>query len=108
MIESIEFRNFKVLRATTLPLGRFTLLVGPNGSGKSTALLPLQIVSGREGCGFPGYASAAVKSTPGSVVECILNCEKTYGDWSSLVIRSPFGSNNCNISWRTPAGAENG
>jgi predicted ATPase len=33
------FRNYKVLRDTTLPLGPFTLLIGPNGSGKSTAIL---------------------------------------------------------------------
>jgi predicted ATPase len=38
MIESAQFRNFRILRNTTLPLSRFTLLVGPNGSGKSTAL----------------------------------------------------------------------
>jgi AAA15 family ATPase/GTPase len=38
MIESIKFQNFKALRDTTLPLGRFTLIVGPNGSGKTTAL----------------------------------------------------------------------
>ena len=38
MFESIKFENFKALRDTTLPLGRFTLIVGPNGSGKSTAL----------------------------------------------------------------------
>lgn len=38
MFESIEFKNFKALRDTTLPLSRFTLIVGPNGSGKSTAL----------------------------------------------------------------------
>jgi predicted ATPase len=38
MFESIKFENYKALRDTTLPLGRFTLIVGPNGSGKSTAL----------------------------------------------------------------------
>lgn len=43
MIESVQFKNFKVLRDTTLPLGRFTLLVGPNGSGKSTALDALEL-----------------------------------------------------------------
>lgn len=41
MIRSIEFKNFRMLRDTTLPLGRFTLIVGPNGSGKSTALWAL-------------------------------------------------------------------
>jgi len=44
MIECIEFKNFKVLRDTTLPLGRFTLIVGPNGSGKSTALEALWLM----------------------------------------------------------------
>jgi predicted ATPase len=44
MIASVQFKNFKVLRNATLPLGRFTLLVGPNGSGKSTALQSLQEV----------------------------------------------------------------
>ncbi|MBL8799214.1 MAG: AAA family ATPase [Planctomycetia bacterium] len=38
MIESIEFKNFKVLKDAKLPLGPFTLIVGANGSGKSTAL----------------------------------------------------------------------
>jgi predicted ATPase len=42
MIESVHFRNFKALRNTTLPLGRFTLIVGPNASGKSTALQALR------------------------------------------------------------------
>ncbi|MBX7221526.1 MAG: AAA family ATPase [Blastocatellia bacterium] len=42
MLTSIEFKNYKCLRDTELPLGRFTLLVGPNGSGKSTALRALQ------------------------------------------------------------------
>jgi predicted ATPase len=38
MLEWIEFKNFKALRDTRLPLGRFTLIVGANGCGKSTAL----------------------------------------------------------------------
>lgn len=38
MFTAVHFQNFKVLRKTTLPLGRFTLIVGPNGSGKTTAL----------------------------------------------------------------------
>jgi len=38
MIKSVHFENFRVLRDSTLPLGRVTLIVGPNGSGKSTAL----------------------------------------------------------------------
>lgn len=45
MIQSVQFKNFKVLCDATLPLGRFTLIVGPNGSGKSTALEALQPVT---------------------------------------------------------------
>src|SRR5215831_17878213 len=45
MIESVEFRNFRVLRNTTLPLSRLTLIVGPNGSGKSTAIRAIQAVA---------------------------------------------------------------
>ncbi|MFQ5796946.1 MAG: AAA family ATPase [Candidatus Bipolaricaulia bacterium] len=42
MIESVEFRNYKVLKDTTLSLDRFTLIAGPNNSGKSTALEALE------------------------------------------------------------------
>ena len=44
MIESIEFRNFKVLRNTTLPLAPCSILVGANGSGKTTVLEALEVV----------------------------------------------------------------
>jgi predicted ATPase len=42
MIERVEFKNYRVLRDTNLPLGPFTMLVGPNGSGKSTVLHALR------------------------------------------------------------------
>lgn len=45
MIKSIYFQNFKALRDTTLPLGRFTLIVGPNGSGKSTVMQALRFAA---------------------------------------------------------------
>ncbi|MFY9225799.1 MAG: AAA family ATPase [Blastocatellia bacterium] len=38
MIESVEFKNYKALQDTKLPLSPFTLIIGPNGSGKTTAL----------------------------------------------------------------------
>ncbi len=56
MIESVRFKNFKVLTDTTLPLGRFTLIVGPNGSGKSTAMQGLSAVLG--GGDWKRWASA--------------------------------------------------
>jgi len=68
MIESIEFKNFKALRDTTLPLSQFTLIVGPNGSGKTTALqafLALRNPRSHEffktrSAGAPDWASVSV------------------------------------------------
>jgi hypothetical protein len=63
MIDSIEFRNFKVLRNTSLPLGRFTLIVGPNGSSKSTAIEGLRAVAGAWGqMSWERVASAGVNA----------------------------------------------
>jgi len=68
MIESIEFKNFKALRDTTLPLSRFTLIVGPNGSGKSTALQAFSALHGPGQSQFIQSRSAgASKSTPVSL-----------------------------------------
>ena len=36
MIASVQFRHFKALRATSLRLEPFNLLIGPNGSGKTS------------------------------------------------------------------------
>ncbi|MCH7686360.1 MAG: AAA family ATPase [Planctomycetes bacterium] len=57
MIEQIEFKNFKALRDTILPLGRFTLIVGPNGSGKSTALQALHAASQPNNCNLKSIAT---------------------------------------------------
>ena len=54
MITAIQFKNYKVLRDCTLPLGRFTLIVGANGTGKSTALEAL-----RSGSIFQEYEKIA-------------------------------------------------
>lgn len=48
MIASITFRNFKALRAASLALSPFNLVIGPNGSGKTsliTALLRLRTLA---------------------------------------------------------------
>jgi predicted ATPase len=58
MIESIRFRNFKVLKDTTLPLGRFSLIVGPNGSGKSTVFQALRAAKDPDIVGFDQLLSA--------------------------------------------------
>jgi len=59
MIESIQFHNFKVLRHTTLPLDRCTILVGPNGSGKTTVLQAMQLLAGRRDCEFADTVSVS-------------------------------------------------
>lgn len=71
MIKSVQFRNFKVLRDATLPLGRFTLIVGPNGSGKSTALQALQAVNETRSLNFHKFATAGLQLT-NALVEVIL------------------------------------
>jgi ABC-type dipeptide/oligopeptide/nickel transport system ATPase subunit len=44
MITSIQLRNFKGHRDTTVDLGRLTVLVGPNGSGKTSVLQALGLL----------------------------------------------------------------
>jgi len=66
MIESIKFENFKVLRDTTLPLTRLTLLVGPNGSGKSTVFQALLWLGrGISSHDFQPLATASVRASSG-------------------------------------------
>ena len=42
VIASVAFRNFKALRATSLALGPFNLVIGPNGSGKTSLIEALE------------------------------------------------------------------
>ncbi|MEO6569730.1 MAG: AAA family ATPase [Opitutaceae bacterium] len=57
MIASVSFRNFKALRATSLRLGPFNLVIGPNGSGKTSliqAVLQLRALSKLPPAAGPG------------------------------------------------------
>lgn len=71
MIESVEFQNFKVLRSTTLPLSRFTLLVGPNGSGKTTAIQGLQALQQPGDFQFEKTSAAGIE--PNEAVRVVLH-----------------------------------
>jgi predicted ATPase len=42
VIARVAFRNFKALRATSLALGPFNLVIGPNGSGKTSLIESLE------------------------------------------------------------------
>lgn len=72
MIESVTFRNFKVLRDTTLPLGPLTLIVGPNGSGKSTAIEGILAVAARVQCSSEDVRPAVPAGEPVSEVKVTL------------------------------------
>ncbi|MEX2213123.1 MAG: AAA family ATPase [Phycisphaeraceae bacterium] len=87
MLESIQFKNFKCLRDTTLKLGRFTLIVGPNGSGKSTALEGIR-VSFQNNPSFDS-ASASARDDERAVVEITTNwaMPESGWRWSRMVTR---------------------
>lgn len=66
MIKAIRFQNYKVLKNTTLPLQKFTLIIGPNGSGKSTAVSAL-----RNMIGYQMLARASVVSAGAPLGEAV-------------------------------------
>lgn len=61
-IDLIHFKNFKVLRDATLPLGRFTLIVGPNGSGKSTAMEAISVAGRPQNHSYYKFLTAALRN----------------------------------------------
>lgn len=105
MIERIEFKNFKALRDTSLPLGRFTLIVGPNGSGKSTALQALQAASQPGNSSFDSIATSGVsKQVSVNIIwDSTQNNYRTVADWyppesGKGVDRRCFNQNNDDVS----------
>lgn len=78
MIESVHFKNFKVLRDATLPLGRFTLTVGPNGSGKSTALQALQAVGNMDSMQFEKILTAGLPRNSTEKIEVSIKWGPPY------------------------------
>src|SRR5438093_11599580 len=78
MIDSVQFRNLKALRDTTLPLGRFTLIIGPNGSGKSTALWALRAAGNTGLLDFNKIATVDLPVDSSTTVEVVLHWGKPY------------------------------
>lgn len=73
MIESVQFRNFRVLRDTTLPLSRLTLIVGANGSGKSTAVQALRAAARPREWQLHQVVTAGLQPTETATVEVIVH-----------------------------------
>lgn len=94
MIESVQFQNLKALRDTTLPLGRFTLIVGPNGSGKSTALQALRAVGDSTAPVFDRLVSAGLQVDDSTKVEVILTWGKPYSAVEAVTT----------LTWLRPSG----
>ena len=99
VIASIEFTNFKILRAARIELGPFNLIIGPNGSGKTSVLLALQRLRqfaarpplygkapapSRAECGLLHFRFGA----PFADIEAFLECEPD-GSGRSLRIDGP-------------------
>jgi predicted ATPase len=83
MIQKITFRNYKALRNTELPLGRFTLLIGPNGSGKSTVFHALQSVRAVWMNEIRGYQSVVNLDARGDEVRVDISWWLLSGNWDA-------------------------
>lgn len=97
MIESVEFHNFKALRDTTLPLGRFTLIVGPNGSGKSTAMQALQMAGNPNEIDFDRVVTVGLASNAN--VEVIINWGEPFTGAKTVATWRPAKPSNNRSKW---------
>ena len=67
MIASVQFRHFKALRAASLRLEPFNLVIGPNGSGKTSlvqAILQLRALAARPAGAAPAPAAGPETRPP--------------------------------------------
>jgi len=100
MIESVQFRNYKALRATTLPLGPFTLIVGPNGSGKSTAIQALPKLASPSNFSFKTLVTASRESI--TFVEVIVTWRAPYKGSTTKTVWLP--TEDLRQEWGMPNG----
>jgi predicted ATPase len=87
MIQSLQFKNYRVLRDAMLPLGPFTLIVGPNGSGKSTVLHALRSVRERA-----------------SAFENVTSIENPEGSTSVVITFADTSIQPATFTWRRGSG----
>lgn len=102
MIASVQFRNFKALRATSVRLMPFNLFIGPNGSGKTSliqALLRLRTLAGLpvvRGTDLPGQRSEGPQiefrfQAPFESIRVTLGCNTDELVCNLLVVDHPPG-----------------
>jgi len=74
VIASVQFKHFKALRATSLRLESFNLVIGPNGSGKTSliqALLRLRTLARPPAANPPADPSAETRRLPEGAPEIV-------------------------------------
>ncbi len=71
VIASVQFRHFKALRATSLRLEPFNLVIGPNGSGKTSLVQALLRLRTLARVPPPGGKTAGDPARPGPAPEII-------------------------------------
>jgi len=91
MIESVQFRNFRILQDTTLPLGLLTLIVGANGSGKSTAMQALHAVACPRKWKLQQIVTAGLQPLETATVEVILHWGKPH-EWVTTTAHWDYGA----------------
>lgn len=97
MIESVEFKNFKALRDTTLPLSRFTLIVGPNGSGKSTAMQALKAAGRMDIVNYQRTATASLQHDNSTNIEVVIHWGEPYAGVRTRVMWTKSSSQQRHI-----------
>ncbi len=100
MIESVQFRNLKALQDTTLPLGRFTLIVGPNGSGKSTALWALLAAGNMGLLEFNKITTAGLAVDSSAKVEVVLHWDGAFTGIQTHATWTPTGRHQKHTNFR--------
>jgi predicted ATPase len=98
MIKEIRYKNFKALRDTTLPLGRFTLIVGANGTGKTTAIKAIEIANKPSNFEWKDIISVSEKENRDT--EILLEVGTSYVD--KIISWSAFGKDSGKEKNRNP------
>jgi predicted ATPase len=115
VIASVQFKHFKALRATSLRLGPFNLLIGPNGSGKTSlvqALLRLRTLTRTQANGQPAAppppaVEPPAPRQPNGAPEIIFRFAPPYADFE--VHLGGHTEHTCDLlQVRYPPGADSG